>query len=52
MQTRTTTFDSLSSAQYANLTTFRRSGIAVSTRATASKNVSIVFKEEKYYYLP
>ena len=31
MQTRTTTFDSLSSAQYANLTTFRRSGTAVST---------------------
>jgi PPOX class probable F420-dependent enzyme len=31
MQTRTKTFDALSSAQYANLTTFRRNGIAVST---------------------
>lgn len=31
MQTRTTTFDSLSSAQYADLTTLRRNGKAVST---------------------
>jgi PPOX class probable F420-dependent enzyme len=31
MQTRTSMFDSLSSAQYANLTTFRRNGTAVST---------------------
>jgi PPOX class probable F420-dependent enzyme len=31
MQTRTSIFDSLSSAHYANLTTFRRNGMAVST---------------------
>jgi PPOX class probable F420-dependent enzyme len=31
MQNRTKIFDSLSSAQYANLTTFRRNGTAVST---------------------
>jgi len=31
MRTHTTTFESLSSAQYANLTTFRRNGTAVPT---------------------
>lgn len=31
MQTHTTTFDSLSSAQYGSLTTFRRNGTAVPT---------------------